>query len=46
VVLKALTYFEGGDLSSLPEDVREALSAAVARVRDLPAVERRSASLC
>jgi hypothetical protein len=46
VVLKALTYFEGGDLSSLPEDVREALSAAVAGVGDLPVVERRSAGLC
>jgi hypothetical protein len=46
VVLKALTYFEGGDLSSLPANVREDLSAAVARVGDLPVVERRSAKLC
>jgi hypothetical protein len=41
VVLKALTYFEGGDLSSLPADVREDLSAAVVRIGDLPVVERR-----
>ncbi len=45
VVLKALTYFEGGDLSSLPDDVREVLCSAVARVGDLPVVPRRSASL-
>ena len=42
VVLKALTYFEGGDLSSLPADVRATLCAAVARVGDLPVVPRRS----
>ena len=41
VVLKALTYFEGGDLSSLPADVRETLCAAVAGVGDLPVVQRR-----
>lgn len=45
VVLKALTYFEGGDLSSLPADVRDTLSEAVARMGDLPMVERRSANL-
>ncbi|MFZ4483498.1 MAG: nucleotidyl transferase AbiEii/AbiGii toxin family protein [Chthoniobacterales bacterium] len=45
VVLKALTYFEGGDLSSLPADVRETLCAAVAGVDDLPVVPRRSDSL-
>ena len=42
VALKALTYFEGGDLSSLPSDVRETLCAAVARVGDLPVGPRRS----
>ena len=45
VVLKALTYFEGGDLSSLPADVRETLSAAVAKVGDLPVVPRLLGSL-
>jgi len=45
VVLKALTYFEGGDLSSLSADVRETLSAAVAKVGDLPVVPRLSSSL-
>lgn len=45
VVLKALTYFEGGDLSSLPAEVRGALCAAVAGVGDLPVVRRRSDSL-
>ncbi len=42
VVLKALTYFEGGDLSSLPSDVRETLCAAVAGVGDLPVIRRPS----
>ena len=45
VVLKALTYFEGGDLSSLPSDVRETLCRAVARVGDLPFVPRRADNL-
>ena len=45
VVLKALTYFEGGDLSSLPAEVRETLCSAVARVGDLPEISRRSENL-
>ncbi len=45
VVLKALTYFEGGDLSSLPAEARETLCAAVAGVGDLPVIERRSENL-
>jgi hypothetical protein len=45
VVLKALTYFEGGDLSSLSADVRETLCASVAKVGDLPVVPRRSGNL-
>lgn len=45
VVLKALTYFEGGDLASLPADVRGALCAAVAGVGDLPVAPRRSDKL-
>lgn len=46
VVLKALTYFEGGDLASVPIEARDRLAAAVARLGDLPAAERRSAALC
>ncbi|MEI6536159.1 MAG: hypothetical protein WCN98_12500, partial [Verrucomicrobiaceae bacterium] len=42
VVLKALTYFEGGDLSSLPSATRDSLIAAVASVGDLLRAERRS----
>jgi len=42
VVLKALTYFEGGDLSSLLSATRDSLIAAVASVGDLPRAERRS----
>jgi hypothetical protein len=34
--LKALTYFEGGDLHSLSHDVKEALISAASAVRDLP----------
>lgn len=45
VVLKALTYFEAGDLSSLPAGVRDRLVKAVAGVGDLPIVPRRSAAL-
>jgi hypothetical protein len=45
VVLKALTYFEGGDLSSLPADERETLWAAVAKVSDVLVVRRCSDNL-
>lgn len=45
VVLKALTYFEGGDLSLLPPDARQFLVESVARIGDLPGVPRRSFSL-
>jgi hypothetical protein len=45
VALKALTYFEGGDLPSLPAEVRQTLCAAVSGVGDLPVVERRSENL-
>lgn len=37
--LKALTYFEGGDLEALPSAVKTALIEAASRVRDLPRVE-------
>jgi hypothetical protein len=36
--LKAMVYFEGGDLQTLSQDEREALVAAVSAVRDLPPV--------
>jgi hypothetical protein len=38
--LRALGYFEDGDLPSLPEQVKTRLVAATANVRDLPAVWR------
>jgi hypothetical protein len=34
--LKALVYFQGGDLGGLPEEDRRSLLEAVRRVRDLP----------
>ncbi|HJR22775.1 MAG TPA: nucleotidyl transferase AbiEii/AbiGii toxin family protein [Dongiaceae bacterium] len=40
--LKALVYFEGGDLSSLPGAVRTTLIEAVKAVDDLPKVRRSS----
>ena len=43
--LKALVYFEGGDLSSLPGAVRLNLIKAVKAVRDLPKVRRSSRAL-
>lgn len=36
--LKALTYFEGGDLSGLPTETRNILVEAVERIVDLPEV--------
>jgi len=36
--LKALTYFQGGDLAELPQEDRETLVEAVQRVRELPQV--------
>jgi hypothetical protein len=43
--LKAMTYFEGGDLHSLPEEDRNVLIAAASAVRDLPEVTPVSAVL-
>jgi hypothetical protein len=37
--LKALVYFEGGDLDTLTQDERTTLIEAVSAVRDLPRVE-------
>lgn len=43
--LKALVYFEGGDLDDLPSDEKRTLIQAVSRVRDLPATRVVSKSL-
>jgi hypothetical protein len=43
--LKALIYFHGGDLQSLPRVARARLTAAVSEVRELPKARRRSRSL-
>jgi hypothetical protein len=43
--LKALVYFKGGDLRSLPRATRALLIKAVGDVRDLPKVRRSSRSL-
>lgn len=43
--LKAMTYFEGGDLDTLPEEDRNVLVAAASAVRDLPEVTPVSAAL-
>lgn len=43
--LKALVYFEGGDLHTLSTDTRETLVRATNAVDDLPHVERASSSL-
>ncbi|MDD2764261.1 MAG: nucleotidyl transferase AbiEii/AbiGii toxin family protein [Opitutaceae bacterium] len=36
IVLKTLTYFKGGDLATLPDDVKRDLETAVSRVREVP----------
>lgn len=36
--LKALTWFKGGDLPSLSQEVQRGLAGASARVKDLPAI--------
>ena len=43
--LKALVYFEGGDLETLPTEIREALIQAAAKVAALPEVVVRSHAL-
>ncbi len=43
--LKALTYFEDGDLSSLTQSQKEVLIQAAIAVRDLPIVEIQSKCL-
>lgn len=44
--LKALVYFEGGDLEVLPDATRRTLIEAVQRVKDLPEVKRLSLEPC
>lgn len=36
IVLKTLAYFKGGDLDTLPDDVKRDLETAVSRVREVP----------
>ncbi len=43
--LRALTYFQGGDLPQLPMAQKKILIRAAAAVRDLPVVRRRSNTL-
>lgn len=43
--VRALTYFEGGDLASLPRTEREFLIQASGRLRRIPAAVRRTLSL-
>ena len=43
--MKALTYFEGGDLGSLPPSERDYLTRAVSRIRSIPVVGIVSRSL-
>lgn len=43
--LKAMTYFEGGDLHTLPKEDRRVLIAAASAVRELPTVTSLGATL-
>ena len=45
IALKALTYFEGGDLGNLPKETKQILSRSVSRVTRLPSVLQLSPSL-
>lgn len=45
IVLKALTFFEDGDLKTLSADVRERLTQAVGSIRAIPEVRVRSAHI-
>jgi hypothetical protein len=42
LVLKALTYFEDGDVNTLPTRDRQILTEAASAVRDIPQVNRYS----
>ena len=43
--LKALVYFEGGDLKTLPRAIKETLIEAVSRVKTLPPISLASKKL-
>lgn len=45
IALKALTYFEGGDLAILPKSCRKTIAATVARIATLPSIELAGSSL-
>jgi hypothetical protein len=45
ITLKALSYFEDGNLATLPEEVKKALRAAVVAVKEIPGVARMAGGL-
>lgn len=45
ISLKALTFFDDGDLRTLPETNRKQLCTAVSKVRDIPQISKTSDSL-
>jgi hypothetical protein len=42
ITLKALTYFQDGDLPKLPAEVKRLLCDAASKVADIPVVKRAS----
>jgi hypothetical protein len=42
ISLKALSYFDDGDLAGLPDEVKDLLSRDAAAVREIPEIHRRS----
>jgi hypothetical protein len=45
ITLKALSYFEDGNLAALPEEVKRALRAAVVTVKEIPSFARLAGGL-
>jgi hypothetical protein len=45
ITLKSLTYFEDGNLKTLPREVKETLSAAAANIGEIPKFERQPGGL-
>ena len=45
ITLKSLTYFEDGDLMTLPPEVKQTLSAAAANVGPIPVLKRLAGGL-
>ncbi|HUG11851.1 MAG TPA: nucleotidyl transferase AbiEii/AbiGii toxin family protein [Opitutaceae bacterium] len=45
IVLKTLTYFKGGDLHELPDEVKRDIEAAVRGVRDVPEFSGKKTSI-